>query len=60
MFCNSVAQNGRPNGQNLLFVTGMEGSGKTTLIKQALELFRKRKAVFNVNDRKKVKRNREQ
>ena len=56
MFCNSVAQNGRPNGQNLLFVTGMEGSGKTTLIKQGLELFRKRKAAFTVSDRKKINR----
>lgn len=58
MFCNSVAQNGRSNGQNLLFVTGMEGSGKTTLIKQGLELFRKRKAAFTASDRKKINRNR--
>ena len=33
MFYNSTSQNGRVNGQHLAFVTGAEGSGKTSLIK---------------------------
>ncbi len=32
-FLNSTSQNGRPNGQNLSFVVGAEGSGKSTLIR---------------------------
>lgn len=33
MFYNSTSQNGRPNGQNLAFVTGALGSGKTSMIR---------------------------
>lgn len=33
MFFNSTSQNGRVNGQNLVFVVGMENSGKSQFIK---------------------------
>lgn len=42
-FYNSASQNGRCNGQNLVFVTGAEGAGKSGLIRDSLKDFKNRK-----------------
>lgn len=48
-FFNSISQNGRVNGQHLVFITGAQGVGKTDFIENVTNLFKTRKSLYSKN-----------